>query len=119
MQPLTGPPYIQLQNDQVLLIEFITWVKQDKNNTLVISHLNGTETRYKYGTNAALLVDLNIIKSILYDPMNPPMFDTVNTSPPTGVYPIDRTKGCLWFGAGSTFYTWNPSSQTWVGVIIV
>jgi hypothetical protein len=50
--------------------------------------------------------------------VNPVVFDTVYSDPTTATYtPTNTLLGCFWFGVGGTFYSWNPDTTSWVGII--
>ena len=115
-------PYVKLQQNLLIVTASISWAKTTVNNTLQIRHIDGSETVLKYGRGSEALADLEKIEDAFggtgEDNVNPVKFDTTYSDPTTaGFTPVDTTKGCFWFGVGGTFYSWNPGTATWEGII--
>lgn len=114
--------HVKLVDEDVLVTRALLWAKAGANNQLVCRHLDGTETRYHYDSRAEVMAALARVEAALDDSpvttdiMNAPIFDDTNASP-GGLVPTDPSKSCLWFGAGGTFYVWNPVSGAWEGKI--
>ena len=110
------PIYIAINPNEPIVVSGLKWIKPSGNNVL-LGHVDGSFTSYPFSSSAAALAKILEITQLLSDTMNAPIFDLVNSTPGLTV-PPDQTRGCLWFGVGGTFYTWNPSTKLFVGVII-
>ena len=115
--------YIEIKQDEILFPENILRVyRGSPTNLIMVELLNGKLITYTVADAATATNALNTVRDQLQvitmqDTMNPPIFDTVNATPPVGKAPPDVTRGCDFIGVGPTHYSWNPATSSWVGII--
>ena len=120
---MSVPAFIETTNKGILGTGEISYLTVE-NNELSFRLHDGSIWRETFASSALALNAYDAYR-ILLDSigiggvtlMNGPIFDVVNYSPGL-LTPPDIARGCLWFGAGGTFYSWNPGTATWLGVII-
>ena len=116
---MSTPAFITTANGTVLSTGNLETLAQDGRFVLLKMNSGGI-VKDSYATAALAAAGLANYAALLEvsggDTVNPPIFDAVNHSP-GATTPADVAKGCFWFGAGGEFYTWNPATAAWVGII--